>query len=443
MIKSFLQNLRQIIPNFESKNYLLAVSGGIDSMAMVELFQQTKLQFSVAHCNFQLRDNDSFLDEELVTKTIKEIGKTLFIKRFDTKNISIKNKESIQITARKIRYQWFNELIVNNKYDFIVTGHHANDNLETAIYKLAKGTGIKGLRGILPLQNKILRPLLNFTKNQLVTYATANKIIWREDSSNNHNKYRRNFIRHQIIPLLEELNPKAVLNFSQTTERLRLAEQVLNEKIYSLKKDLIIKENETTYSIAKNNIKNHKITTPLLFELLTDFEFSYSTCDSIIQNIDSISGKTYQSNTEFTLLNDRDDLIISRANNKVISGQIPIQVGDHHIGGKTLSISILTYHPTFKFERNKNIAYFSADTLKGEFEFRNWEIGDKIYPFGMKGQQKISDILINQKVPLHLKKKELVLLYKGKIIWLLGRRASNLYKTSNSSILKLHVKENI
>ena len=443
MIQSFLQNLKKEIPHFEKKKYLLAVSGGVDSMAMVELFRQAKLKFSVAHCNFQLRKEDSLLDEILVTETLKDLEFSLYLKRFETESIAQNSKESIQITARKIRYEWFNNLTNQYNYDFIVTGHHADDNLETIIYKLAKGTGIKGVRGILPIHQNIFRPLLNFTKNNLIDFAKENDIIWREDVSNSTLKYKRNFIRHQIIPLLTELNPKIADNIPQTTARLRLAEQALNEKINYLKKQIIIKKDTNTYSISKSSIKEHNITTPLFFELIADFKFTYSTCKLIINNIDNHSGKTYESNTDFILYNDRNAFILSIPLKETSTIKIPIKEGSYTIGNSTLFISIIPYQRSYQFEKDKNTSYFNADLLKGYFEVRNWSLGDKISPFGMTGQQKISDILINNKVTKKKKKKELVLAYKDQIIWLIGRRASNLYKISQSSILRLHVKENI
>jgi tRNA(Ile)-lysidine synthase len=443
MLKYFQQNLFEIISQPTYKKFLLAVSGGVDSMAMIELFTQAKLNFSVAHCNFQLRNEDADLDEQLVQETCTDLQKTIYIQSFQTKETAEKNKESIQITARKLRYGWFQSLMTEHKYDYVVTGHHANDNLETTIYKLAKGTGIKGVRGILPLQKGILRPLLIFTKEDLINFAKKNNLRWREDSSNESLKYKRNFIRHQIIPLLEDINPQVVNNFSQSAERLRLAEEALNEKINLLKNTIIKTNKKEVSTIDKTSLKKHNITPALLYELLNDFKFSYGTCKAIYQNLDKPSGSIYQSNSSFQLLNDRESLILYKNNEDIVKEKIPIKEGKFQFGNKTINISILPYTVLFKFEKDNDIAYFNLEKLDGHFEIRNWQLGDKMAPFGMTGTQKISDILINQKVPFHIKKNELVLSYKGKIIWLIGRRASNLYKTTNSSILRLHVTEHI
>lgn len=443
MRNKLLNTLDQTICDYKSKNYLLAVSGGIDSMVLLDFFNKEQLSFGVAHCNFQLRGEDSSLDEQLVQTTCLNKNIKFHLKKFDTNHIAQTAKKSIQITARKLRYDWFNELAQTNQYDFIVTAHHANDNLETAIYKLAKGTGIKGARGILPLQHNILRPLLNYTKNELIAYAKKSQISWREDQSNKSTKYRRNYIRKEIIPLFEELNPQAVLNYTQSAERLRLAEQVLNDKITELKEKLLIKDKNETFSIYKSSFKSHNIDTPMLFELLSEFQFSYSTCQLICQNINQTSGANYQSKTAYELINDRDKLFISKKNDVNAYLKIPVDKGTYTVGNKRLNLQIIPYSESFEIEKNKQTVYFDATQVTGEFEIRTWQQGDKISPFGMKGKQKISDILINQKVPLNLKKNELVLVYKGQIIWLIGRRASNLYKITNSSILRIDVTENI
>ena len=443
MLKDFCQKISEIISNHSSKKYLLAVSGGVDSMVMMELFSQAHLYFGVAHCNFQLRNNDSFLDQKLVEETSLILKKEFHLEKFRTQEIASQNGESIQITARKLRYDWFSNLIDEYEYDYVVTAHHANDNLETAIYKLAKGTGAKGVRGILPLQKRTLRPLLNFTKKDLEKFAEINNIQWREDGSNKSLKYRRNFIRHQIIPLLEELNPQAVPNFSKSAERLRAAEQALNEKITFLKNKLIAKDKKGCFHLKKVDFKSHYINTPLLFELLNEFKFSYYTCASICKNIDTLSGTVYHSTSDFQLLNDRENLIIYKSKSKANNNQIPIRKGENTIGDQTLTISVLPNDETFKFEKKSNIIYLDGNILGSTFEVRNWKVGDKINPFGMKGRQKVSDILINQKVPVSLKKNQLVLLFKGQIIWVVGRRASNSYKITNNSIIRIHVKEHI
>ncbi len=440
MLKTFLHKLQQTLPDFTDKSYLLAVSGGVDSMAMVELFSQAGLQFAVAHCNFQLRKEDSFLDEELVKNTTQSTEITFHLNRFDTEKTALKNKESIQITARNLRYEWFRELQKKHAYDFIVTGHHANDNLETAIYKLAKGTGIKGVRGILPLHNNLLRPLVHFTKKELLSFAQENKVIWREDISNESEKYKRNFIRKQIIPLLEELNPQAVSNFKQTAERLRLAEQVLNDKVTFLKKKLFIKDDCNDFIINKSSFKSHQITPSLLFELLDEYQFSYSTCVSICENNKQLSGTIYTSKSGFQLINDRENLHLSLPKPTKTQEQIPIKGGTFNIGDKKIKLSILPFDDHFKFEQNPAISYFNYEDFAEDLEVRNWQLGDKIAPFGMHGKQKISDILINQKVPVHLKKEELVLTYKKQIIWLIGRRASRLFQVNKGgTILKIEL----
>src|SRR5210317_735101 len=213
MLSTFKYHLIQKLPFLKESKLLIAVSGGLDSVVLVHLCKQTHLNITLAHCNFKLRGLESDKDEAFVFDLGESLDLEVFTQSFNTVSYASKNKLSIQMAARKLRYQWFEDLCNQLEFDYILTAHHADDNLETFLINLSRGTGLEGLTGIPELNNNTVRPLLPFSRQELEAFATTNALTWREDSTNLETKYLRNKIRHEVVPVLKGINPQIIKNF--------------------------------------------------------------------------------------------------------------------------------------------------------------------------------------------------------------------------------------
>ena len=298
--------LAEINPHKEC-NFVLAISGGIDSMVLANLFLINNLNFSIAHCNFQLRGKESDDDELFINKWCSEKDIKLYNKKFSTEDYCKNNKLTIQMGARELRYEWFSELIDKEKYDFIVTAHHIDDQLETFIINSIRGTGIDGLVGIPDKINKIVRPLLMISKDQIIEYSKVNKINYREDSSNDKEDYLRNKIRHSVIPYLKSDDDNVLLKFKTTIENLNSTKIFVQKVISKVRERVFIYEGENIIT----NIDLLKDLDPIEFyihELYKDFEFNYK---EVMKLFDSDSGK-YISSSNYNMTKQKNNLIISK-----------------------------------------------------------------------------------------------------------------------------------
>ncbi len=298
--------LAEINPHKEC-NFVLAISGGVDSMVLANLFLINNLNFSIAHCNFQLRGKESDDDELFIKKWCSEKDIKLYNKKFSTEDYCKKNKLTIQMGARELRYEWFSELIDKEKYDFIVTAHHIDDQLETFIINSIRGTGIDGLVGIPDKINKIIRPLLMSSKDQIIEYSKVNKINYREDSSNDKEDYLRNKIRHSVIPYLKSDDDNVLLKFKTTIENLNSTKIFVQKVISKVRERVFIYEGENIIT----NIDLLKDLDPIEFyihELYKDFEFNYK---EVMKLFDSDSGKQISS-ANYNMTKQKNNLIISK-----------------------------------------------------------------------------------------------------------------------------------
>tara|TARA_B100002052_G_scaffold265580_1_gene262225 strand:- start:4772 stop:5701 length:930 start_codon:yes stop_codon:yes gene_type:complete len=298
--------LSEINP-YKDCNFLLAISGGVDSMVLSNLFLNNNLSFSIAHCNFQLRGKESDDDELFLSKWCTDKNIKFYKKKFSTEDYCKKNKLTIQMGARELRYEWFQELISKEKYDFVVTAHHIDDQLETFIINSIRGTGIDGLIGIPDKINKIIRPLLMISKDQIIEFSKQNKIAYREDSSNNKEDYLRNKIRHSVIPYLKSDDKNVLSKFKTTIENLNSTKIFVENVISKVKKRVFIYEENNIIS----SIDLLKDLDPIEFyihELYKDFEFNYK---EIIKLFDSDSGK-YISSSNYKMIKQKNNLIISK-----------------------------------------------------------------------------------------------------------------------------------
>lgn len=440
MQKDFIEYIQKQELFETNQQVLLTISGGIDSSVMFDLFLKTqKYSFGVAHCNFGLRNKEADKDEEFVRQLCQKNQIPFYTKLFDTKTYAEKHKVSIQMAARDLRYAWFEEILRTKHYHLIATAHHKNDVLETVLLNLTHGTGIAGLHGILPKNKNIVRPLLFASKIDIEDYAKENNIEWREDASNAEDKYERNLIRNQVVPVLKKLNPNLENTFSQTVEKLGQTESVFLTKVKEIAKTACKKIQETYFIdlAVFEEIDNSLI---ILYQVLQKFGFSYLQTQEIWLKREEQSGKIFETKN-FSLVKDRKQLVIA---NNISTKNIThlIFKNQQKIDNLflTLDFEEIIVDKNFEIDKNPNIAYLDLAKLKFPLKLRVWQEGEKFYPLGMKNQKKISDFLINAKIPLNLKNRVFVLLSDNKITWLVGQRIDNRFKiTSNTKkVLKIY-----
>ncbi len=422
---------------------LLAISGGVDSVVLAHLLLQSGYKFSLAHMNFQLRGNDSELDQKFVEDLAKELNVTCHVRRVVVQKGKSSEGHSTQMQARELRYNWFSELSAEYNYTKLLTAHHAEDSFETALLNLTRGTGIKGLRGILPLSKNVARPLLFTDKISIIQFARLNNIKWREDISNQSDDYKRNDIRHHVIPHLKAQNPNLFEGFNTSSLRLRAAESAFTEKIDGLKEEYLKSKADTIFINKK--ILNLKFGVIYLSEFLKPYDFT-------LQQLSAFTFKqsgAYLEGKQYVLSVDREYLILSPKddNDKVFlqlifkeqNGRVKVEKGK---AGHQLHWDIIN-KPSLKKGVASNIAMVDFNLLNEPIILRTWKEGDRMKPLGMRGYKKISDILIDDKISMPAKEKQLVLESDGEIVWLINRRISENYKITEqtSSVLRLEYHE--
>lgn len=405
----------------KSQRVLLAVSGGLDSMVMLDLFHTAGYQVGVAHCNFQLRDSDSAKDEQFVEARCKSLNIPFYSKRFETNNYAAENKLSIQVAARELRYAWFEELCQAEHFDCIATAHHANDNLETTLLHLTRGTGISGVAGIPVRAGIVIRPLLGCTRDQLRAYAIQNKIEWREDRSNDTDDYDRNFIRHNILPQLRSLNPALDESMLQTQERLLGALSVFKLGLGELENKFVKKVGDRII-IYKALLESTPFPAVVLWELVKKFGFNFRQIQEVVEVEES--GRQFIAG-DYHLVVDRNEWIIYQP--KTNDGEVWIEEADKSASfhDQQLRIETLSDHT---IETDTHVAKLSKNTLRFPIVWRKWKEGDMFYPLGMNNRKKVSDFLIDCKVSIADKERVTVLESQGNIVWVVGHRIDNRHK---------------
>ena len=414
----------------KSKKYLLAVSGGVDSIVLLNLFKDFRFNFSVCSCNFLLRSKESDADI-LFVKSICEKNKINFYqKSFETKTYSVENNISVQMASRDLRYRWFNELLKKNKYDFLVTAHHRDDNIETILFNFIKTTGYKGISGISKKSKKIIRPLLDIGKKDLLKYAKNNNLRWREDKSNNENKYSRNKIRNKVIPILSEINESLGKSILESTKRINKVEEFIDYHIKKFK-EKYVSYNSNFIEIKKSFLDEGNYSL-LIYDFLRDYGFNYDQISQLMQSINKNNNQKFYSK-KYILSNDRDSFFIfdSSFKNKI---NIEIKsLGEILIGDIKLSIS--------RYEKDNFILNKSSSNAQLDYEkvlfpltLRNYKEGEKFIPLGMKKNKKISSFLSDAKVSWYDKNNQLVVVdSNNKIIWLVGHQINNEFRVFNKT----------
>ncbi len=417
----------------KDKKIIVAISGGIDSVVLAHLLLQLKFQISFAHCNFGLRGKASDEDQLFVEELAKKMNIPFFSIAFDTKNYAAKTGASIQMAARELRYTWFEKLRMENSFDFVTTAHHLDDNLETFLINFTRGTGLSGLAGIPPVNGTIVRLLLPFSKAEIEQYAKDHSITWREDQSNKETTYKRNKIRHQIIPLLKELNPQLIASFKKTTKYLNESQQIINDAAELVKKDIVTSEKKGSLKIDLQKLKKLKGTKVYLFELLKDF--SFTEWNDIEYLIYAQSGKVIYSETH-RLIKDRDHFFLEPRISQNQTSSFHIVKGQNTVILENFKLHITETIASENTENN-NAVQVDAEKLQFPLELRKWKNGDFFYPLGMTGKKKISKFFKDEKLSLLEKEKTWLLCSNNEIIWVVNRRLDDRFKITSSTNKKI------
>ena len=447
MHNRFNIHMQEKFPEIGNKKLLLAISGGIDSIVLLELLSKLNLDLSLAHCNFQLRGKESEADEVFVRSKAEEYKTTLHVIRFDTKSYAAKQKDSIQMAARNLRYKWFKDLMKENKYNYLLTAHHADDNLETFFINLSRGTGIDGLCGIPEKSNEILRPLLPFSKEDICAFAMEQKLNWREDLSNKDSKYLRNKIRKELVPVLKELSPSFMEAFSSTISHLKGTKDIVEQKMDLVREQVVEQENQDALIIRfkVKSLLEYSDNTAYLYQLF--YPFGFQQYEDIKSLLTAQSGKQIFSKTH-RLLKHREYLLLSKIKQNEPGGiSVEIQDADCLVTFDKFAMVIktVTSEPkenTGNFDYGPATGCFDKDLLTYPLFVRKWEKGDYFYPMGMVGKKKLAKFFKDEKYSL-LQKENIWLLCSGEdIIWIIGKRLDDRFKISDKTktILKATLK---
>lgn len=432
MLSKLKKHLPEDFPFLKDKKLLLAVSGGLDSMVLVHLFQQLDNEIALAHCNFQLRGLESFEDQRFVQDYAAKNNIPVFVTQFDTEAFARDYKLSTQVAARELRYGWFYELLEAHDFNYILTAHHADDNLETFFINLSRGTGIEGLTGI-PAQNEqVIRPLLTFSRAEILDYAERFHIAWREDSSNASDKYLRNKIRHELIPVLKDLNPQFLTAFHKTQNYLQETRSMAEDASVMVYQQVAREVGDEIHYDLKQltRLSNYK---SYLHHWLHDFGFT--AWEDIYDLVDGQSGKTVYTR-EFRLIKNRDFLILSRLNTEK-DGEYVIEKGKSEVN-IPLNIAITSADDYSKTENT--IIFADADKLKFPLILRRWREGDTFQPFGMNGKsKKVSKFFKDEKFSLTEKEKAWLLCSGNEIVWIVGIRQDERFRIDNTTKNKLKI----
>lgn len=421
MLGNLKKHIAKNFPFLNQQKLLIAISGGLDSVVMAHMLHALEYDIAFAHCNFQLRGEESDIDEEFVKNLAADLQVEVHTKKFDTESYANQQKVSIQMAARTLRYEWFQKLASNNAYDYILTAHHADDSLETFLINLSRGTGIDGLKGIPSQNGNIIRPLLPFSREDIKAYAEANNLQWREDSSNASTKYIRNKIRHEIVPLLKELHPSFLENVQTTQAHLQDSKRIIDATIKTFRDAVVSIKEDDVLCINIQKLQETVHSKAYLFELLHPYGFT--AWNDINDLLDGQSGKQIISPTH-RLLKDRESLLVQPliqeetkeiqilATNTSITNPINLQLEE---------VSKIT-------TTGNAVLYVDKDLLKFPLTVRKWKNGDYFYPYGMKGKKKLSKYFKDEKYSLIDKENQWLLCSEGQIVWVIGKRSDNRYK---------------
>lgn len=432
-----LEEFRKYISDHDlftpSDHILLAVSGGMDSVVMTELFHRAGFKFGIAHCNFGLRGKESDGDEVFVEKLAGKYNVPFFTKRFLTTKVTKERGISVQMAARELRYAWFEEIRKKHKYSYIATAHHLDDQAETFFINLLRSTGIAGFHGILPKQGNIIRPLLFCFRDDIDAYCRKKNLAFREDSSNSETKYLRNKIRHEILPIFRELNPSFPQILSGTIQRIKETEIILRKSIESIRKK-IIRKDKNGIRILFTELKNLEPAGIFAYELLSPYGFHEDVIRDILESTDNSSGKIFYSPTHRLILN-RKELILEPISDKkkshILNKEISIPENQKEIYQPIrLTFTKKTKDKKFVIDPSAGAANLDLGKIRFPLTLRKWKRGDSFHPLGMDNKKKLSDYFINNKFSIPEKENAWLLCSGSDIIWIAGHRIDHRYRVT-------------
>jgi tRNA(Ile)-lysidine synthase len=439
LLQQFVQHIEQEQLFQAKERVLIAVSGGVDSSVLCELCHKAGFTFTLAHCNFHLRGDESDGDEAFVRQLAMRYGAELLVTNFDTIAIAAQQKKSVETTARELRYAWFEELLQHHtpKLHGLLTAHHADDNIETVVMHFFRGTGIAGLHGILPKHGKIIRPLLFARRDEIVKFAEEQGLAFVTDSTNQHNDYTRNYFRNVLLPGIQQAYPGADKNILHNIKRFTEAEMLYEQALERHKKKLlVIKENEVHLPMLL--LQKTKPLYTILYEILKPYSFTAHQIQDAIQLLQSETGKYILSATH-RLLKNRNWLIIAPLvhnyhQDVVITGdinEVAFAAGKIIITHKKIAETTMSANP--------DVALLDAADISFPLLLRKWKTGDYFYPLGMTKKKKLSRFFIDNKIPLHQKENIWIIESNKRTIWVVGLRIDNRFslKPTTKQVLQI------
>ncbi len=423
--EEFEDHIKTHFPELQENTFLLACSGGIDSVVLAHLCAEIQLNFAIAHCNFGLRGMESKGDEDFVRALAKELNAPFFVTHFDTAYYVEKHKVSVLLAARELRYTWFYKIMKEQGYNTLVTAHQADDDLETFLINLSRGTGIQGLMGIPQRTDSISRPLLKFSREAILDYAKNHQIKWREDSSNKKTIYLRNKIRHQIIPHLKALHPTFLDNFAKTRHYLMQTHALLENYIHDLR-DSLWQSNTECVKIPIASLQKLVPLDAYIYELFKPYGFTE--WNDVLGLLTTMSGKEVRSKTH-RLLRDRDFLVLGEI--KPPQNDVYRIEADQSLLEYPLKLQICEIDAIAKF--SDDTLYVDQKALKYPLTVRKWQRSDYFYPYGMRHKKKLSKFFKDEKISVFDKERQWLLCSGNQIVWVMGRRSDDRFKVTGET----------
>jgi len=437
-VQTYIEKLQLLTPK---EPVIVGVSGGTDSVVLLHVLISLGYDCIAAHCNFHLRMQESNRDEEFVRKLAHSYSIPFYFIDFETTKYAEKHKISIEMAARDLRYDWFEELIEKHHAQAIAVAHHADDNIETMLMNLVRGTGLRGLTGIQPRNKNVVRPLLCCTREELENYLVEHGLQHVEDSTNQENNYLRNKFRNELLPLLTDINPSVRENLYKSLANLEGNFAIYQQAIDEIRNKVVHNSgNEIRLNIDQINQQIHVPT--VMHELLSPYNFSSTQIEQIREALNAESGKIFYSETH-RLIKDRKYLIISAKGDEIKNIYTISQTEKELTLPIHLTIRKMSIDDSFKPSKLPNCVHIDASLIQFPLELRRWNEGDVFYPFGMTQKKKLSDYFIDQKFSIPQKEQCWILISEGKIVWIVGHRLDNRFRITENTkeVIEINLKK--
>ncbi len=429
---------RKNIP-LRGQPFLLAVSGGIDSIVLCRLCHDAGMSFAIAHCNFGLRGGESTRDEAFVRALSEQYAAPVYVEKFDTELYAKQNKLSIQEAARELRYRWFEAVRKEKGFSYTLLAHHANDNIETLLMNFFRGSGLEGLTGMQEekAEARCLRPMLHMKRSEIEAFAREKKLQWVEDSSNSSDKYTRNFFRNTVLPQVQTVFPQAEENLLKNIQRLQQTNKLYKELIEGLKKKICERKSEEVHIPVLKLMKYRD--TSLLYEIISDFGFGENYVEELIKLAEAPSGR-YITNGQYRIIRHRAWLIIAPL--AITAQTIVVEKEDDVVRFDSYELFVKNVGiEKFVLDKSPTVAQLNAKDIRFPLILRKWKRGDYFYPLGMRKKKKLARFFIDQKLSQTQKEKVWVLESHQRIVWVVGLRIDDRFKVTESTkeVLQLNL----